>query len=223
MWMGKIGQKSAAFINHKPFHPGNIQNQEKIWKAEEKQRQDLKKQKEMLARREEEVKILQLRQALRRVERREQPDNLSVSLESGASARKRERSSGFSLASPTPTSPGATGEEGRSWVRSSLHKEDVLVNGHSTVYGSHYDPSTGQWGYKCCGLSGKGKGCPAAPDAPAEAAGNNKKQKLSKAPGTIEGQGGKKMNQQSKQKQLARPANGQGLADLVRILQEQQE
>ncbi|CDJ57793.1 hypothetical protein, conserved [Eimeria maxima] len=65
MWIGNIGKKSAAFINHKPFHPGNFQNQEKVWLAEQKLKEEQKKEKELEERRREEVKIEELRRALR--------------------------------------------------------------------------------------------------------------------------------------------------------------
>lgn len=32
----------------------------------------------------------------------------------------------------------------------SKYAEDVLINNHTTVWGSYYDVSTGQWGYGCC-------------------------------------------------------------------------
>ncbi|GJJ06309.1 hypothetical protein Clacol_000500 [Clathrus columnatus] len=32
----------------------------------------------------------------------------------------------------------------------SKYAEDVLINNHTTVWGSYYDVSTGQWGYACC-------------------------------------------------------------------------
>ncbi|EAU91764.1 pre-mRNA-splicing factor SLU7 [Coprinopsis cinerea okayama7 len=32
----------------------------------------------------------------------------------------------------------------------SKYPEDVYINNHTSVWGSYYDPSTGQWGYACC-------------------------------------------------------------------------
>lgn len=65
MFLGKVGQKSIAFINHKPFHPGNLQNLEKVWRAEEEEAANRKAQKEALERRRNEVQIEELRDALR--------------------------------------------------------------------------------------------------------------------------------------------------------------
>eukprot|EP01054_Gregarina_sp_Poly1_P007628 Gregarina_sp_Poly_1__7627@NODE_428_length_8567_cov_88_085529_g349_i0_p4_GENE_NODE_428_length_8567_cov_88_085529_g349_i0NODE_428_length_8567_cov_88_085529_g349_i0_p4_ORF_typecomplete_len416_score59_62CWC25/PF12542_8/2_5e03CWC25/PF12542_8/8_9e12CWC25/PF12542_8/1_8e04Cir_N/PF10197_9/1e10Cir_N/PF10197_9/1_2e03Cir_N/PF10197_9/9_1e03Cir_N/PF10197_9/4_4e03Cir_N/PF10197_9/4_4e03Cir_N/PF10197_9/9_7e03FlgM/PF04316_13/0_59FlgM/PF04316_13/88FlgM/PF04316_13/1_7e03DUF1064/PF06356_11/7_4e03DUF1064/PF06356_11/0 len=64
MHMGKIGQKSAAFINHKPFHPGNYRNLEKVWLAEQTHAANLKKQQELLDKRQQESKVEELRRAL---------------------------------------------------------------------------------------------------------------------------------------------------------------
>merc|ERR1711953_577352 len=44
--------------------------------------------------------------------------------------------------------------------RSSLYQEDVVVNGHSAIWGSFYDPSSGSWGYACCSSTKKGDACP---------------------------------------------------------------
>eukprot|EP00914_Ancora_sagittata_P003138 GHVO01006498.1.p1 GENE.GHVO01006498.1~~GHVO01006498.1.p1 ORF type:complete len:374 (+),score=46.66 GHVO01006498.1:49-1122(+) len=66
--MGKIGAKSAAFINHKPFHPGKLQNIEKVWIAQEKEKKEKQGQEELLERRQQEVRIEELRKALRQSE-----------------------------------------------------------------------------------------------------------------------------------------------------------
>lgn len=44
-------------------------------------------------------------------------------------------------------------------AESTLYKEDVLVNGHSSVWGSWYDPKTKSWGYGCCRSKEKGSTC----------------------------------------------------------------
>ncbi|KAH0484161.1 MAG: uncharacterized protein KVP18_004770 [Porospora cf. gigantea A] len=64
MFMGKVGQKAAAFINHKPFHPGNFANVEKVWLAEEKHKEDLQKQQELEQARNNERRIEELRKVL---------------------------------------------------------------------------------------------------------------------------------------------------------------
>merc|ERR1711874_20575 len=35
----------------------------------------------------------------------------------------------------------------------SMYKEDVFVNGHTSVYGSYWDEITQKWGFKCCKLT----------------------------------------------------------------------
>lgn len=35
-------------------------------------------------------------------------------------------------------------------IAKSKYEEDVLVNNHTAIWGSWYDLSTGDWGYKCC-------------------------------------------------------------------------
>jgi len=32
----------------------------------------------------------------------------------------------------------------------SKYQEDVMINNHTSVYGSWYDKRTGRWGYQCC-------------------------------------------------------------------------
>lgn len=32
----------------------------------------------------------------------------------------------------------------------SKYQEDVMINNHTSVFGSWYDKRTGRWGYKCC-------------------------------------------------------------------------
>eukprot|EP01071_Lankesteria_metandrocarpae_P010162 Lankesteria_metandrocarpae@DN52_c0_g1_i1.p1 len=68
MFIGKIGTKSAAFINHKPFHPGSLRNLEKVWEAEQKHEKEVKEQESMLERRRQEVLNEELRSALRKKE-----------------------------------------------------------------------------------------------------------------------------------------------------------
>jgi len=39
------------------------------------------------------------------------------------------------------------------------YEEDVLTNGHSTVWGSWYDIKEAKWGYKCCRITEKNVSC----------------------------------------------------------------
>eukprot|EP00401_Gymnodinium_catenatum_P020012 CAMPEP_0117538964 /NCGR_PEP_ID=MMETSP0784-20121206/42746_1 /TAXON_ID=39447 /ORGANISM="" /LENGTH=273 /DNA_ID=CAMNT_0005335587 /DNA_START=52 /DNA_END=873 /DNA_ORIENTATION=- len=45
-------------------------------------------------------------------------------------------------------------------VESTLHKEDVLSGGHTSVWGSWYDKDAKQWGYACCKGLNKDSACP---------------------------------------------------------------
>lgn len=65
MPLKNIGQKSAAFINHKPFHPGSYRNLEKVWVAEQKAEEAQRRDEELQKRRDNEGKMLELRRALR--------------------------------------------------------------------------------------------------------------------------------------------------------------
>eukprot|EP00915_Cephaloidophora_sp_WS-2016_P001497 GHVH01002104.1.p1 GENE.GHVH01002104.1~~GHVH01002104.1.p1 ORF type:complete len:298 (+),score=54.81 GHVH01002104.1:49-942(+) len=68
MHIQNIGSKSRAFINHKPFHPGNFKNVEAVWKVEEDKRQIEKQAKERAAIRAEEAKVEALKGQLRQFE-----------------------------------------------------------------------------------------------------------------------------------------------------------
>ncbi|CEM06780.1 unnamed protein product [Vitrella brassicaformis CCMP3155] len=139
MWMGKIGSKSANFIMHKPFHPGNFQNLEKVWQAEEKKKREEKMQQEMLERRQEESKIEELRRAVRQREMSELTPTQSEMKATGKRDQGR----------PKAQKPIKVDQSSRP-VNKSKYKEDVHVNGHTAVWGSYYDPDMQQWGYKCC-------------------------------------------------------------------------
>eukprot|EP00921_Rhytidocystis_pertsovi_P004200 GHVQ01007315.1.p1 GENE.GHVQ01007315.1~~GHVQ01007315.1.p1 ORF type:complete len:224 (-),score=58.05 GHVQ01007315.1:460-1131(-) len=218
MWMGKIGAKSAAFINHKPFHPGNLENLEKVWAAEEKQKQDQHRQKELEERREQEVKIQELRQTLRR---KEMDSRRMATLDGGGGggvkrkmAELHERlcgSSGIGLAAGlntfTKTAKGEGGlggdvksdcsvgggegnnrERARVLNQSLVYKENVLLQNHSTVWGSYYDRDKGLWGFACCHVVGDKHCLCASKPAPASRDGEGD----GKRDGGERGGGGKK-------------------------------
>eukprot|EP00440_Ansanella_granifera_P009500 gb/GFBE01010295.1/.p1 GENE.gb/GFBE01010295.1/~~gb/GFBE01010295.1/.p1 ORF type:complete len:180 (+),score=40.54 gb/GFBE01010295.1/:1-540(+) len=48
----------------------------------------------------------------------------------------------------------------RHMEKSTLYEEDALAGGHSAVWGSFYDGSTGAWGYACCRGVVKSQVCP---------------------------------------------------------------
>ncbi|CAE7244528.1 SLU7 [Symbiodinium natans] len=46
-------------------------------------------------------------------------------------------------------------------LESTLYKEDVFTNEHTSVWGSFYDPETKRWGYGCCKVMEKQSKCTA--------------------------------------------------------------
>ncbi|PFH37739.1 putative step ii splicing factor [Besnoitia besnoiti] len=155
MWMGKIGQKSAAFINHKPFHPGNWQNQEKIWLAEQKHKEELRKQAELAERRAEEVKIQELRRALySQGTAAANKTQASPKVEGDDAARKaalieaRKREAARAAAI-------RAAELRKGSVKSVLYDEDVYLGSHTQVWGSFFDKETQKWGFRCCRVCDK--------------------------------------------------------------------
>eukprot|EP01068_Selenidium_serpulae_P017586 Selendium_serpulae@DN6387_c0_g2_i1.p2 len=166
MFMGRIGAKSAAFINHKPFHPGNLQNLEKVWTAEENHKRELKKQAEFLERRNQEQQIEELRRALRKEEGAFGANVGEAGLGSkggshgatAASARKlQRRKATITRSADTKSKPPSS--EDISGIVSSLYCEGNLEAGHTSVWGSFYDRDSQSWGYACCKQLKKGKEC----------------------------------------------------------------
>lgn len=186
MLLGKVGNKSIAFINHKPFHPGNLQNLERVWLAEQRAAENEKKQKEMLERRKHEVQIEELRKALRNKERQqvEECEKMCVKYHSGSSTL----TAGLRRQTTLDSSDGSGGlyypqgvkkssrrypdEEGQGRRKRSRrvddqtpfkvmskYKEDIVRYGHTQVWGSFYDVSEGVWGYGCCSSTDKMSTC----------------------------------------------------------------
>uniref|UniRef100_A0A3B0MZC7 Pre-mRNA-splicing factor SLU7 n=1 Tax=Theileria annulata TaxID=5874 RepID=A0A3B0MZC7_THEAN len=171
MWMGKIGNKSAAFIRHKHFHPGTYQNMEKVWLAEEKQKAEERRQKEMKEKREEELKTLEIK---RQIREQEELKRMEMILEEKRNKYKVDRNfvsenqsglilTGHTTSSGSPTAKNtSTNKEEKKLVIRSQYTEDVFKNGHTTVFGSYYDRDNKSWGYKCCKLTDKEVRCPEA-------------------------------------------------------------
>lgn len=163
MWIANIGKKSAAFINHKPFHPGNYQNQEKVWLAEQKQREEQKKEKELEERRREEVKIEELRRALRGEaqaalqlqKKEEQPVTPADELRQKAREAARQQA--------LQRKQQEAQQRLKQPAKSTLYREDVFTQGHTSVFGSLYSKEEKKWGYRCCGSLEKSSACSARP------------------------------------------------------------
>lgn len=210
--MGKIGKKSSAFINHKPFHPGNWQNQEKVgcifqlealflatfllnfgvfptarifyavlfvqvWLAEQKHKEEQRKQQELAERRAEEFKIEELRRALRgesdaaaailkQKQQQEEEENAADALrrkarEAEVQQKRLLQQQAALLRRQLP-------------AKSSLYAEDVFTNGHTSVFGSFFCKESKRWGYRCCASLERSAVCSAAHPS----SGRNKKRKL---------------------------------------------
>lgn len=166
MWMGKIGNKSASFINHKRFHPGNRENLEKVWLAEEKHKAELKRQKEMREKLAEEIRITELKRQLREQEEQKYkqylleqkpPSKYDVSQSSQLISNT---ASGLILTKkPKDSDLKNTDTPGQKVVIRTRYREDVLEHGHSSVFGSYYDKESSNWGYKCCKIMEHGAKC----------------------------------------------------------------
>lgn len=158
MLLGKVGNKSIAFINHKPFHPGNLQNLEKVWQAEEKAAEEKKRQKELLEQRNHEVQIEELRKALREKEHQQslpsKPSLFRHGLEvedntsGGLQKDRRKRRGGGSDSRPKRQKVQI--DNGKTFSVQSIYQEDVHSNGHKSVWGSFYHREEAKWGYACC-------------------------------------------------------------------------
>ncbi|KAL8269786.1 hypothetical protein Esti_006292 [Eimeria stiedai] len=164
MWIGKIGKKSAAFINHKPFHPGNFQNQEKVWLAEQKLNEEQKKEKELQERRREEAKIEELRRALRgEAHAALQLQNKEESPVSPAEEFRRKAREAAKQQALQRRQLEAQQRLKRP-TRSTLYEEDVFVRGHTSVFGSLYSKEQQKWGFSCCGSLDRSSTCSASPN-----------------------------------------------------------
>ncbi|KAL8436654.1 hypothetical protein ACSSS7_001529 [Eimeria intestinalis] len=164
MWIGNIGKKSAAFINHKPFHPGNYQNQEKVWLAEQKLKEDQKKEKELEERRREEVKIEELRRALRgEAHAALQLQNKEGSVLSPAEELRRKAREAAKQQALQRRQQEAQ-QRLKQPTRSTLYEEDVFARGHTSVFGSLYSKEKQKWGFSCCGSLDRSSACSANPN-----------------------------------------------------------
>ncbi|KAJ1606995.1 hypothetical protein OJ253_2534 [Cryptosporidium canis] len=147
----RISNKASVFLNHKHFHPGNSKNREKVWLAEEKLREEERKQEELLKKRKKEWEIEELRRDLIQSQKRTR-NQVEVHSEMERVVSGREKLHDV-------FSDKAEGE--RSWVKSGNYEEDVLIGDHSSVWGSFYDKDTKKWGFRCCKTTVKGPVCSA--------------------------------------------------------------
>ncbi|KAL7065974.1 hypothetical protein ACR3K2_35800 [Cryptosporidium serpentis] len=141
MFIQKIGNKAAAFLNHKPFHPGNIRNLEKVWVAEEKQNEIEKKQLELQNKRKKEWEIETLKRTLKNL--RSETYKQKKYLEITNNDYNNEYQSQIGILNNSFIVQELP-------VKCHLYHEDILINGHSKIWGSWYDCKLNKWGYSCC-------------------------------------------------------------------------
>lgn len=139
---------------------------EKVWLAEEKQKAELKRQKELKEKREEELKTLEIK---RQIREQEELKRMEMILEEKKKRYKvdhrlvEDGQSGLILTQPSDSAAGSLtkspSKDDRKLVIRSQYREDVFRNGHTSVFGSYYDRETKLWGYKCCKLTSKDARC----------------------------------------------------------------
>ncbi|EAK90587.1 hypothetical protein [Cryptosporidium parvum Iowa II] len=136
----RISNKASVFLNHKHFHPGNSKNREKVWLAEEKLKEEERKQEELLKKRKKEWEIEELRRDLRQSNKKVK-NQLKVQSEVEEVIDKSKQLHDVLV---------DKARANKSWVKSELYEEDVFLGNHSSVWGSYYDPNVKKWGFKCC-------------------------------------------------------------------------
>lgn len=147
------------------FKLGNIKNMERVWLAEEKHKEELRRQKEMKEKREEEIKISELRRQLheqealksKEYEMLERPKS-KYGAKGQISQLRSSDAAGLIVACEKGITCTFNAPSDKP-ITSSKYKEDTFKNGHSSVYGSLYDKETDCWGYRCCGQYDKSSKC----------------------------------------------------------------
>ncbi|OII73989.1 uncharacterized protein cubi_02791 [Cryptosporidium ubiquitum] len=145
----RISNKASVFLNHKHFHPGNSKNREKVWLAEEKLREEEKKQEELLKKRKKEWEIEELRRDIKQSHKKIK-NELKTQLEDDGTVDKNKQLHDV-LIDKTRVN--------KNWIKSELYEEDVLIGNHSSVWGSYYDLNTKKWGFKCCNSTKRSSVC----------------------------------------------------------------
>lgn len=158
MFINKIGNKCASFINHKYFHPGNLKNLEKVWLAEENERKRKEEEEKDRKKREEQVRMHFLKKQLRKCEEEKKKKYLMLENSHHDGSAKKRRISDMDDQTKVQTKNESNWSHKKSVL--SIYNEDVYVNNHTYVYGSYYDREKQKWGYKCCKSIDKNSVCP---------------------------------------------------------------
>lgn len=158
-FLAKVGAKSAAFINHKPFHPGSKANLEKAWEAEQKESDRLKRQKDLIEQRKKEIQIDELKKAMRKVEKEKGNKIIAHSIKPVHIDQPQKQNTGSKTMRKNI-------DKLLSSNVASCYKEDVFPRGHSSVWGSYYNKGSGKWGFRCCQSTSRGSSCSNKSKAP---------------------------------------------------------
>ncbi|VEV58700.1 step II splicing factor, putative [Plasmodium vinckei vinckei] len=159
MWINKIGNKSASFINHKHFHPGNIKNLEKVWLAEEKERLRKEEEEKYLKKREEQYKLYALKKQLRQNELNNKDTEHDILYDINKENKKKE----VNYNNKKKNEENVINPTINKLVIKSKYNEDIFVKNHKSIYGSYYDRKENKWGYMCCKQTDKNIFCPNNP------------------------------------------------------------
>jgi hypothetical protein len=169
---GRVGHKAGGFISKKFFHPTNYKNQEKLWAAIEEKKEREKRQQELMKKREEERRVEQLKLEMSGASA---VGSLSAGLNvsSGGGLFQSTNAMDERNAADSPESRSVTETKRRLELLRGLdstrhisrisiksrYDEDVHLNGHSAVWGSHFDMTNKCWGYACCRALDKSARC----------------------------------------------------------------
>ena len=179
---GRVGHKAGGFISKKFFHPSNYKNQEKLWAAIEAQKDQEKRQEELMKKREEERRVEVLKMEMQSATAQSKGSSgsnvpvggLFSSLSAGVKVDQEQTIPVHEQRAISETKKrlallkdekAGAGSSTRLIVKS-RYEEDVHEKGHSEIWGSHLDLDTKQWGYACCRTLVRGEGCPLAGSSP---------------------------------------------------------
>mmetsp|Transcript_16383 Transcript_16383/g.22036 ORF Transcript_16383/g.22036 Transcript_16383/m.22036 type:complete len:319 (-) Transcript_16383:109-1065(-) len=183
----RVGGKAGGFISKKFFHPSSFRNQEKLWKAQNADERENRKQVELEKRREEERQVEALRKQMYLSGQGKATDLLPSSspaieeeaAESSSADKKSDQMSALEEEKRRRAMLKHQGKDGRKApthgssvgkLAASRYPEDVLVLNHQSVWGSWYSMEEKRWGFVCCKVMDRNMECSLSGEADADAA-----------------------------------------------------
>lgn len=185
-----MGGKAGGFISKKFFHPSSFRNQEKLWKAQNADEQETRKQAELEKRREEERQVESLKKQMYLAGQGKATDFLPGTSSSSAQDEDREslsekkksdqktaieeenrRRAMLKKQAREGQKPPSHGSGAAAKLAPSRYPEDVFVLGHQAVWGSWYSMDEKRWGFACCKVIRRDDRCPLAEAEEEEAEG----------------------------------------------------